>query len=268
MTLHDLHRSPHLARRRRRLLGVLPLDRALELDEQGRAAAARAGWLLPIAGADEGDGDGDDGGSGGDGDGDGGDGGSGDGDGDQGSGDGDGGDTGGGDTVAKAEHDALKRRLADETKKRKQLERDAAKRKQAADAESGEFKKLYEEEKERSAALESKLRDGARDRAIVDAATRLKFRNPQKAILLIKDSLPDDVVDDDGDVDTAAIEKALKAELKSEPYLAADTEKHQGGDAGRGDAGGRRNGGRNGDRQYKFDPRGKLAGAYTDTGDG
>jgi hypothetical protein len=190
--------------------------------------------VWPMAGADDGDGDGDgDGGDdGGSDDGDDGDDDSGDGDGDDdsdGDGDDDSGDGDGDDdddqattakaeaAEAKAEAKALKRRVEDAEKRARKAERDLKNRKQADREEQGEFKEMAEEEKKQRIAAEKKLRDRALETSVTAVATKLKFRNPSVAHKLV--DLPDDVVDEDGEVDEGRVERALKRLAKDEDYL-------------------------------------------------
>lgn len=164
-----------------------------------------------------------------------------------------------------AEKRALKRRLADSEKARKKLERDQAKAQRDKDEEEGEYKKLYEQEKARGDDLESKLKNGARDRTIVEQASKLKFHSPNSAIKLVRDDLPDDTVDEDGDVDETIIEKALKNLLKREPHHAAEPDDVQGDGAGKGDKTRRRSNG-SGLDDDKIDPRARLRAGYARSG--
>lgn len=273
MTVADLARSPHL---RRRLRGVVRLAEWESLTPDDQAARLADGFVPAMAGGDP---EGDEGGAGGSGDGEGdgagdgdGDGegagagdGDGDGDGAGGSGDGDGSGSGDGDgdgegTVTAAQHASLQRRLAESEKARKKLERAEAKAKREKEESDGEYKTLYEAEKKTNAELKGTIANGARDRSAVKIATRLKFHAPGSAIKLIADDLPDDVVDEDGDVDELAIEKAFKTLLKTEPHHAKEAAPPQNGDEPKGDRQRRRQGA--GDDEPDFDPRGRIKRGY------
>lgn len=128
----------------------------------------------------------------------------------------------------RAELNAVKRRLADEQKGRKKAERAAAAHKRAEDEEAGEYRKLYEEKVAEYERLERSVAVEKMDRAVIAAARRLQFRNPDLAPRLVQ--LDDDVEPDDDPL----IERALKKLAKQEPYLLR-ADRGQTADAGQGD---------------------------------
>ena len=244
---------------------ILTVEQWLDMTPAHRERAFAEGFRPAMAGGDDGDqgAEGADAGDGADGD---------DGnDGDQaaGSGDGDGGDDEHEDASAAAIA-ALEKRLAaaeraaaDANKAKRRAERAAEQRKSARAEEEGEFKTLYEQERAAREQLETRLRNDARDRAIISAASKLRFKDPEDAVILAVRNLPEDVVDEDGDVDEDAIDRVLKRIAKDKPYLTNEPEKPQGPSAGRGDrtqAKRRDSGG-----EYKFGPGDKLASGYATT---
>lgn len=274
MTLTDLTAS-RFFRGPRRMLSV---DQTVAARESGTLAALIAAGAWPaMAGAD--DDDGADGGDDGDGDGDDGDDGGSDDDdsqaaagrGRQGRGrqadadDGDDGDDDDSDGSGSSE-EKLKRQLSDERKARRRLERKQAKAEKDKRESEGEYQKLYEEEQKRTAGLEQKLKTGARDRAITAQASTMSAEDIEVVTMLAQRELTvDDVVDEDGDVDEQAVEKALKAIKKRKPHLFKDPQRAQSGDAGRGDgngAGGRRRRGRLTDNDEEFNPREHMRRGY------
>ena len=118
------------------------------------------------------------------------------------------------------------RRLAEAERDRRKLARDAEKGKRRQQEDEGEFQKLYDGEKGRRERLETRVKADAANRKVIEIAARLGFRNAAIAVQLV-DLNRDDVVDADFDdeggysveVDEAAIERAVKALSKREPYL-------------------------------------------------
>lgn len=135
---------------------------------------------------------------------------------------------------SRAELVALQRKLAEEAKGRRIAERklQASARKEAEA--QGEFERLYEEEKAAHEGTRRRYEEAERSRTVTAVATRLGFRNPTIASQLV--SLPEDVEPED----ERAVERALKALAKREPYLVAE-KRPQKPSVGEGE-GGRRNG--------------------------
>lgn len=222
---------------------VLSLSEALKMSRAELANARRSGFHPPIAGGDgddDGAGAGGDGsGSGeGDGDGDGEPSGSGDGDGDgepSGSGDGDGDGSGSEDDEEKgrlkAERDRAKQAAADADKARKKAERELESRKKKDREGQGEYEKLYKDAQGEVERLKKDGRTRELKREVVAEASRQGFKNPELALTIVIDRFEDDVVDEDGDVDTSAVESELKKLAKSEAYL-VEQKRPQGGDLG------------------------------------
>lgn len=292
MTLTDLTASPFYTGPRR----VLTATRTAELLASGHTVAdlRHAGYWPGMAGADDGDDAGDDG-----------DGGADDGDGDDGDGDdaasegrsargGRGGrrqqsgartqagsgtagsdddddddDDGDGDDDHESSEAKLRRELNQERRARRRLERKQAKAEKDKRESEGEYQKLYEDEQKRSAGLEQKLKTGARDRAITAQASSMDVEDIELVTILAQRELAvDDVVDEDGDVDEQAVERALKAIRKRKPKLFKDQGRAQSGEAGRGDrngdrgADGRRRRGRLTEDDDTFDPRRHMERGY------
>lgn len=270
-----------------------PYQRTLTLAEAARMTrdqlveSRRNGFPPPMAGGD-GDGDGDgsgDAGSGdgdGDGDGDGGDGsGDGDGDGDAGDGDGDGsGDGDGGDddpATLRAERDRAKAAAAKANREARQAQRELENRKQKDRESQGEYQKLYEESQKENEQLRSELKTRELKRDVVSQAASMGFKNPEMALTLVIKDL-DDAVDDDGEVDKKAVERALNALAKSDEYL-VEKKKPQGarrdGDkggkdrrdrTGDSDGSGTRHGSENGSRSgMDLSPDDEIAAAYANS---
>jgi len=164
-----------------------------------------------------------------------------------------------------------------ERRARKKAERQVQKRKRDDQASQGQYEQLYKDSQSENERLRGTIRDGDRDRAVLAKATELQFRSPELALRSVAQDLPEDAVDEDGDVDERVIERTLKALASKEPYL-VKTARPQGdvqGDGGRG--GGSSNGGSSNGRGSrrtagqeldpdKFDPRGRLERAYANSG--
>jgi hypothetical protein len=280
MTLIDLTASRYFRGPRR----VLSVDETNDARESGTLPALIAAGAWPaMAGADDDD-DGADGGDDGDGDGDGGDDGGDDGADDQHQARGgrqqrqqqrrqqqqadDDGDDDDGDDDSDTSEAKLRRQLNEERRERRRLERKQAKAEKAKAESEGEYQKLYEDEQKRSASLEQKLKTGARDRAITTMASSMSPEDIEVVTMLAQRELTvDDVVDEDGEVDEQAVEKALKAIKKRKPHLFKDPQRAQSGDAGRGDGGanGRRRRGRLTDNDEAFDPREHMRRGYANS---
>jgi hypothetical protein len=121
-----------------------------------------------------------------------------------------------------------KRRAAEAERRAKRAERKLSRRERQDAEDQGEYKELYEQEKTRADKAEAKLRDGAVDREVQRIANDMKAKNPARIRRLL--DLPDDVVDEDGEVDTRAIEKAIKDLRKSDKYLFRGDDGHQSAD--------------------------------------
>lgn len=216
----------------------------------------RAAYRTDPADGGDGGGDGGGGGAGGDGDGDGDGDGSGDGDGDgegdgDGSGDGDGDGSGDGDgdsgdaalraraTEAEATAARANRRAGEEERKRKKLEKEAKERAQREQQDQGQFKDLYEQEKQAREEQDGKIKSRLLKSSIRSQAAAQKFLNPDVAHRLV-DLDPNDVVDDDFEVNEDAVKSALESLAKTNTYL-VNKAKAQKDDLGGSD--GRRSGG-------------------------
>ena len=141
-------------------------------------------------------------------------------------------------TRLRAELKAEKARAAKAEREARKLKRAEDRRKGREQADNGEYKELYEQEKARADGLETKLRKGALERSVTAAATDAGAKKPSKIIKLLDLDL-DDVVDEDGEADEDAIKQAIRALKKSDRYL------FKAEDAQTRDLGGeRRNGGR------------------------
>lgn len=211
------------------IVGILP-------EPLARLFVYRVLGLAPVVG---GDGNGD-GGGGGD---SGGDAGGGDG-GDQGgsaggdagaSGQADQGGQGGDDgdeqvTVSRRELDNLNRRRREAETNAQRLEREKREQDEAKARDAGEFERLYTEERERREQLELRIETEQRERRGLETATRLRFREPAKAVRLLSN---EELADDD------ATERALRQLATESPYLLADGDRTpQSGSVGGGNGGG------------------------------
>lgn len=135
---------------------------------------------------------------------------------------------------SRAELVALQRKLAEEAKGRRTAERKLKETARKEAEAQGEFERLYEDEKAAHETTRRRYEEAERSRTVTSVATRLGFRNPTIASQLV--SLPEDVEPED----ERAVERALKALAKREPYLVAE-KRSQKPSVGEGE-GGRRNG--------------------------
>lgn len=109
----------------------------------------------------------------------------------------------------------------------KAAERELAK---VREANQSEAEKALAAAKAEGAAEATQTANGRLIKATAIAAAAGVLRNPKLAPQLI--DLSEITVDDDGEVDTAAIEKALGDLVKSDPYLAADAKGRHGNGGG------------------------------------
>lgn len=235
-----------LSRTRRRV--VSPLEFEAMDDEQRREVARllRLGLVVPpLAGGDgeddDADADADADRSGDDDDGD---------EDDEGEGDDGEGDDDDGDDEAERRVKAAERRAKAAEAKARKAERKLRLNERQRQAKQGEYKQLYEDEKQRNGELERRIREGARDRAIVEKARDAGFKNPELAVKLLGSEL-NEAVDEDGEVDDDLVERSVKKLAKRESYL-IDKKRPQGDVDTRGDRERerpRRNGNGNGSEQ-------------------
>lgn len=109
---------------------------------------------------------------------------------------------------------AEQRRKARAAERRvKELEKKLSERDRKDAEAEGRWQEIAEEERKAREALEAQVADRDRREAITQAATGLRFKNPQLAYRLL---------DRDDAVDQQAAEQALKRLAKQEPYLIED----------------------------------------------
>lgn len=282
VSIVDLTVSPHLHRKGHRLHTIVPARqwRTMSTTERGRALAA--GARPGMAGAD-GDDDGDAAGDDGDSDG---------------TDDADDGDDAADDPAAtrrrrrnterpdddtdddtssdddeddaetarlRAEVSRLKRETAEAKRARRKAERQAERRRREEQEDDGRYQEIATEATQRAERAEGKLRDYV----LLNEATRIArtqgFNEPEEALewLRVKRLLPDDVIDEDGEVDERSLERSLKKLGERQPKLLKDPEKVQRDRVGGGE---RRNGNGRASRRpqpdEEFNPRGNLAAGY------
>lgn len=113
-------------------------------------------------------------------------------------------------TLSKAELDALRRGQAEAERRAKRLEAEAKKREEDEAAKQGEFQKLAEQ---RAAELEQERQERTRverEQRVSRIAARLKFIDPQDAVLRVRG--------EDGDTEDAAL-AALERVAEQSPHL-------------------------------------------------
>lgn len=136
------------------------------------------------------------------------------------------------------EWDKQQKAIAAANKRSKALETAAEKAKREEQEKAGEYEGLWKAERERAAKLEQGIKTAALESALVAAAGRLGYRNPQLAKQLVStDGI--DVNLDSGtplvdSVGQADLERRLSERLAADPYLKGEPARPQ--LAGAGDA--------------------------------
>lgn len=130
------------------------------------------------------------------------------------------------------EWEASQKAIAAANQRAKRLEQDAQKRADDEAAANGEYQQIAERERQRAEQLEQGIKATAIEKAILEAAQRLQFRNPLLAPSLIGRDGIDASIDDNhvAKVDAAAvqtIEQRLQQKLETDPYLRADAPRAQ-----------------------------------------
>lgn len=154
---------------------------------------------------------------------------------------GDGGDDGGGDDggsgdddeikISKAEHAKLKRGIAEKDRELREQKAERSKLEdrvgelEAGDDDVKKLEQRIERAEQRAKDAETRATEAEtdrdksrRERDAIDVATRLKFRNPARAIRMLD---PSDLED------TASAEAALERLMREEPYLATDKKQRE-----------------------------------------
>lgn len=113
-------------------------------------------------------------------------------------------------TMPKAEADALRRKVAEAEKQKRQAEREAREREEARLTQQGEFEKLAARREQEAAELRAELAATKRKQRVTTIAARLHFIDPEDVI----GRLTDDEADDD-----VLAEAALERIAEQKPYL-------------------------------------------------
>ena len=172
-------------------------------------------------------------------------------------------------TAAREEAAALKRRLKDAEKGKREAERTAASNKDREKVEAGQWEEIAKdregtisEKDQEIAELRGMIRNGAFERSVTAIATQRRFRNPSLiAGMESVRKLRDAAVDEDGEVDEALVGRELKKLGDREDYLLMPEEKRQKEVTADRIV-------RNGDEQdgnYRIDPRRKMREGFKPT---
>lgn len=133
------------------------------------------------------------------------------------------------------------KRAAEEAKRHRLAAKAEKKRADEAEARVREFENKDKSDLERAEQERDEFKEQAETRAVIveDQAKRLgffesgmaaKFKNPSRALKMLRDDLKDVEIDDEGTADVEAIKAAAEALLKSDPYLAASGDEDEGED--------------------------------------
>ena len=113
-------------------------------------------------------------------------------------------------TMPKAEIDALRRKVAEAEKEKRQAARDKAEADEKVQREQGQYKELADAKAAEAAAANAKLAKLERDARVDTIARRLKFRDPAD----VRGRLSDEEADDD-----TLAENALEKIAAASPHL-------------------------------------------------